>query len=156
MKVVKQIKRDKNAEYFINPAGEIFEVKQQIKKVGEIKKKKDKHYEIRANGDVVEIDVVKIKMSEYAKKRESGEIKKLIKSGVKIEIVPDEDATLKELTEIEVENIRNMLVGKTIKDVSITYHSNGSKTLEFKLEGGGKIKLKDGLLAGSKSVEVEM
>ncbi len=156
MKVVKHIKRNKNAEYFINTAGEIFEVKQDIKKVGEIKRKENKHYEIRANGDIVEIDVVKIKMSEYAKKREKGEIKKLIKSGVKIEVIPDEDATLKELTEIEVENMKNMVVGRTIEDVNIIYHPNGSKTLEFKLEGGGKIKLKDGLLAGSKSVEIEI
>lgn len=155
MKVIKRIKRDKNADYFINSIGEIFEVKQQIKKIGEIKKENNKHYEIRANGDIVEIDVIKIKMSEYAKKNRE-DIKKLINSGVKIEIIPDENATLKELNDIEIDNMRNMLIGKTIYDVNINYDLKGNKILELKFKEGGKIILKDGLLVGSKSVEIIM
>ncbi len=151
MRVIKKINKKADAEYIINEIGEIFEIRKSIKLIDKIEKKENKHYEIRHDGSIVEYDLVRIKLSEY----DPNKVKELIKQNKKIIVEPDENATLKELVNIEESKIKQQVVGKKIEDVKLTYTNNGSRVFVFLLDNGTKISIKEGLLAGSRIVEIE-
>ena len=154
MRVVGTIKRKKGSDYIVNKFGEIVEITQAISIVGKIKVRDGHEYYVDSNGNVIELRVVNLTQKEYDEMKRSGELLKLVKQRVKINIVPDEEATLSKMEEIDAKSIEAAVIGAKIVEVGIRRNRDGSREFFLSLDNGREIKLKEGLLLKGAAVEV--
>ncbi|RME80098.1 MAG: hypothetical protein D6769_00495 [Methanobacteriota archaeon] len=154
MGVVKKIKVKENAYYTVNKEGEIVEVVSNANVVDRIDRKEGKEYHINSRGDVVEKDVINVSLEEYNEMKRSGKLQELLKSGAVVNI-RQEDATLGEMEEIEEKEIENSLLHRTIEKVDVERKGDGSREIRIVLDNGKKVILREGLLVGGSSIEVE-
>ncbi len=153
MRIVMKIERKPDADYIINAFGEIFEVKKELKKIGEIEISEDKKYYINTKGEVIEKEVVRLKWDEFFRYKKDGRLAQLFREGKEVEI-EDETTPLNKISEYEDEFLKSSLEGAKIEKVEIE-RKQGNKSLTLTLSNGKKIKLSEGLLTGSSSLEVE-
>ncbi len=153
MRVIKRIEKKENADYIITSLGEVFEIKKELRKIAEIKIKENKKYYINQKGEIIEKDLVKLKWDEFFKYKKNGKLAELFREGKEVEI-EDEETPLSKIDEYEDEFLISNLEGRKIERVSVERKA-GNKSLTLHLDNGKKIKLSEGLLTGSSSLEIE-
>ena len=153
MRVIKKIERKKDADYIITSLGEVFEVKKELKKIAEIEIRENKKYFITPTGEIIEKDVVKLKWDEFFEYKKDGRLAKLFREGKEVEI-EYENISLEKINEYEDEFLKTSLEGQRIEKVEVR-RKRGNKGIILYLSNGKRIKLSEGLLTGSSSLEIE-
>ncbi len=155
-RVVGQIDVEPSAFYIVNKAGDIVETRTSARVVGHVKPKAGKAYNVDEAGRVWEVDVVELTTTEFFEAKKSGKLKQLYKEGARVEITPDPNASLAELSKMEDELMMDKLRGHTIIDVSIKKGEHaGEQLFTLLLDNGAKLRLKQGLLVGGSAIEFE-
>ncbi len=153
-RVLEKIKREKNASYIVNPAGDILEFKTIMKKIGEVPVKEGKKYMVNIEGEVIEADVITMTTSEFYKAKKSGELAQLFRDGAEVDVVPDKDASLAELQKLDQESFGDELRGRTILDVAVKDSKDGTREITLLLDNGKRLVLRQGLLIKGSTVEI--
>lgn len=154
MAVIGKIERKPNAKYIINRLGEIMEITENINTVKKIELNPAKRYHILSDGSIIEREVVFVTMEKFYKMKESGELAQLYRDDKEVDI-KEENLSLKEMEKIEEEHLKKSIEGAIISSLKSEVDLQGNRILTLFLSNGKTIKLKEGLLARSCSIEIE-
>ncbi len=150
-KAILEFNKKEGRKYLLNEKGELLEVETKVKKIASINRKPEHHYEIIKN-KVIEKKIKYLDLDEFYRKKEDGSLAKLYSKGYEVKI-NENSLTLKQVKELQEQQIIKDLKGKTIEDVEIT--KNKKKEIVIKLSDGHKIVLREGLLRDSYLLEIE-
>ncbi len=146
-----KIKKEPNKKYFITPFGDVFESKQEIKKISSFEPKPGYKYTIEKDS-VVEKRLIKLPLDLFYKYQRDGTLSELFRRGFEVE-VDEKDLTYKEYKKLD-DDVFSSLEGKCIKKVEIK-REKGKKEVILHLSNGKKFIFREGLLVGSREIEVE-
>ncbi|MGV8176588.1 MAG: hypothetical protein ACP5NX_02220 [Candidatus Bilamarchaeaceae archaeon] len=154
MKVVANVKKNRGCEYLLNEAGEVIEIRTESKPILKIRKEKGKLYELLGNGDVVEKEVVAVSLDEFYAMKKDGRLAGMFREGKEVD-VKTADAPLSALEKFEMDYLTESIEGRCVKKAKITREKDGGRVFTLTLDSGKTITLREGLLVGGSTVDID-